>query len=158
MTQMSPDGGNFSTAARSLTTTAPGSVFSPGASVRETTTLRRRGSGRPSDSHVFRPITTVCPVVCSLKNFKSSGNRHGIFPPAPMTRFSPSAAMAFQVISVAIFLHRNRRFDARMRVVFEQFNVLKFEILQIFDRRVEPHARQRLAARAPVAFPPVRDG
>ena len=49
--------------------------------LRVTTTLRRPGSGRKrsgSESHVFRPMTTACPVVSSLKRAMSSGRCHGI--------------------------------------------------------------------------------
>ena len=52
------------------------------------TTLRRSGSGRNaagSDSYVRRPITTVCPIVRSLKRDMSSGSRHGMLPARPIT-------------------------------------------------------------------------
>src|SRR6185369_15026951 len=60
------------------------------------TIVVRFGSGLPIDSNVFRPITTTWPVVIFLNHLKSSGKCHGIFPAAPITRFSDMAAMALK--------------------------------------------------------------
>src|SRR5690625_4507588 len=51
------------------------------------TILRRLGNTLPIESNVLRPMIIVCPVVLSLKNFKSSGKCHGISFSKPMTRF-----------------------------------------------------------------------
>src|SRR5438309_11524086 len=42
------------------------------------TIVVRFGSGLPRDSKVFRPITTMWPVVICLNHLKSSGKCHGI--------------------------------------------------------------------------------
>ena len=69
-----------SAASRSRETSAPSAVHSGS---RVTTMLRRPGSGRKRGSRasqVLRPMTTVEPVVSSLKWARSSGTCHGIPP------------------------------------------------------------------------------
>src|SRR5438128_729681 len=60
------------------------------------TMFLRFGSGRPKLSNVLRPITTMLPMVICLNHLKSSGKCHGIWLPAPITRFSDIAAMALK--------------------------------------------------------------
>src|SRR5216683_5306444 len=60
------------------------------------TMIVRLGSGLPMVSKVLRPITMMWPVVICLNHLKSSGKCHGILLPAPITRLSDMAAMAFQ--------------------------------------------------------------
>ena len=73
-------------------------VCTPGYENRERlrTIVVRFGSGLRRDSKVFRPITMMWPVVICLNHLKSSGRCHGILFPAPMTRFSDIAAMAWK--------------------------------------------------------------
>ena len=52
----------------------------------ETMIFNLSGSGLPISSKVFRPITTVFPVVNVRKRARSTGIFHGIFPPFPITR------------------------------------------------------------------------
>ncbi len=59
------------------------------------TTFVRFGSGFGRLRNVFRPMSTMPPVVSCLNHLKSSGRCHGICPPFPITRFSDMAAMAF---------------------------------------------------------------
>src|SRR5699024_1785129 len=60
-------------------------------SLRESTILVRLGSGLPIESKVLRPIMTVLPVVCALKNLRSSGRCQGSALLSPMVRFSDMA-------------------------------------------------------------------
>jgi hypothetical protein len=57
--------------------------------------FRRPGSGRKrsgSESHVRRPITTGWPIVSDRKRSRSSGMRHGMPPPRPITPPRATAA------------------------------------------------------------------
>jgi hypothetical protein len=59
---------------------------------RVSTIVVRPGSGRPMESYVARPITSVWPRVTRLKCAKSSGIRHGMSPSAPITPLDATAA------------------------------------------------------------------
>ena len=61
-------------------------------SERVSTTVVRPGSGRPIESQVARPMTSVWPRVTSLKCAKSSEIFHGMSASAPITPFSATAA------------------------------------------------------------------
>ena len=64
----------------SLNSSKSETVCTPGYENRERlrTIVVRFGSGLPSDSNVFRPITMMWPVVIFLNHLKSSGRCHGI--------------------------------------------------------------------------------
>lgn len=80
----------------------------PGISVRErlNTIVLRLGSGLPTDSNVFRPMTKICPVVNCLNHLSSSGRCQGMRLRQPMTRFSDMAAMALKRFTVVNVTHR----------------------------------------------------
>src|SRR5438093_6846274 len=130
------------------------------------TIVVRFGNGAPMDSNVFLPITMTCPVVIFLNHLKSPGKCHGILPPAPITRFSDIAVMALKwlefMLKLVLYLlgfrnnlklelqlNRNRRFDGRVWVVADQFEILEHEAVYGLHRGVYLHLRQppRLAAK-----------
>ena len=55
----------------------------------------RLAKALPIESKVLRPMTMTWPVVIFLNHLKSSGRCQGILLPAPMTRLSDMAAMAW---------------------------------------------------------------
>jgi len=59
------------------------------------------------DSKVLRPMTMTCPVVVCLNHRKSSGRCHGIRLPAPITRLSDIAAMAWKRFTQRMLSHRS---------------------------------------------------
>lgn len=87
-------------------------------------------------------------MVVSLNHLKSSGIRHGISLPFPMTRFSLIAAIALQVwlldmdISRTQVLNGNRRLDTGIGIVVYQFKVVESEVPDIFDIRIDTHGGQ----------------
>src|SRR2546423_5874367 len=40
------------------------------------------------------------------------------------------------------FLHRNGRFDRRMRVATEEFEIFEHKVVNVFDGRIQLHVRQ----------------
>src|SRR5690606_4700321 len=155
MTNSSPSAGVRGSASASSgewTTSTP-SARKPRSRV--TTTLRRPGSGRPSDSKVLRPMTTVWPMVVSRKNRMSSRSRHGMRPPRPMTPFllratimctrrregvprpssgagcaAPSRpARSPPVIPRLRLSYRDLAFDVRVRIVIFNDDVLVAEVV-----------------------------
>ncbi len=79
------------------------------------------GSGRTepgSDSQVRRPITTVCPIVSSLKRARSSGSRQGIAAVAAddtRGRLRPDQANRH---------NGDRRFDRRVWIVIADLDIV----------------------------------
>src|SRR6185369_8125843 len=96
------------------------------------TIVSRFGRGFPIDSNVFRPITTMWPVVVFLNHAKSSGRCHGIRLPSPITRFFDIAAIAFISASDG-----DGRLDGRVRIVPGQGKILELELVDVCYGRVE---------------------
>ena len=40
-------------------------------------------------------------------------------------------------------LHRDRRFDRRMRIVADKLEILELEVVDVFHRRIQFHPRKR---------------
>src|SRR6478752_6160168 len=94
--------------------------------------FRRPGSGRTlagSDSHVSLPITTVWPMVRSLKRAWSSGSRQGMPPSRPMTpevdwaQIRPTVVIDVRPCKQASY--GDRGLDRRMRVVVDDGDVVE---------------------------------
>src|ERR1700733_13904274 len=60
---------------------------------RVSTRLSRPGSGRPIDSKVLRPMSTILPRVNALKRLRPAGSRHGSALSRPMTPFCAMATI-----------------------------------------------------------------
>ena len=75
---------------------------------RVSTIVVRFGNGLPMDSNVLRPMMMTCPVVICLNHRKSSGRCQGIRLPAPITRFSDMAAMAWKRFTPPMLSHRRQ--------------------------------------------------
>lgn len=46
-------------------------------------------------------------------------------------------------LKLGLQLNRNRRLNARMRVVADEFKILVFEVVDVFHRGIDFHLRQR---------------
>lgn len=109
------------------------------------TTFRRLGNAPfGSDSNVLRPMMMVFPVVSALKRFKSLGNQNKSLFSKPIALCRSMAA----IIDIFILSNSYLSGDVRMRVVINQFKVLKLKVKDALHIWVDTHLRQgtRLAA------------
>src|SRR5690606_26934955 len=65
----------------------------------------RLGKTLPIESKVFLPIIRVCPLVFSLKNFKSAGRCHKSLLSFPIALFVELATIILSVIMLQIYLY-----------------------------------------------------
>ena len=104
------------------------------------------GRGLPPGrlSRVFLPITTVFPVVFSLKYFKSPGIWQRSFPPFPMAQFL-SAALLSSSFSSYLKSDSYRYIEyLRIFLIIFYHHIVYSKIVKVFYLRIEPELRGRI--------------